>query len=631
MINQMSSSMRNFMEAYSAVHNKEAKEEFYSHKDEISEMDFSLINQTELDDIAEEVLEELFEEGYSVEQCEAIFEEVLIEARVTYGSDTESPRAKKMSAVKSSLKGAMGKVKEKAAKGAVKSYGAYRSAKQSATDKANRLKQSASNASAVTVRRAKDAKAGIKSGIKGMIGKAAKKVGDAANKVSSRMSEGTVRKDIGDIYQAIYEKKLDPVGQEDGDIDNDGDEDSSDKYLSKRRKAIAKSMGKKGKCEKCGKDPCECTKNEEVEEYIDFLITEGYDCSDLTWNDMYEEYQSLDEGLRSAVKRLLGGKKKEEPAKPMSRGDELRKKYNVGPERSDTSAKAQILKKTRARAERDQKEFGGSRYSKGVADRSKAAYKRQLEGGYSKYGANDARGSGNKARKRAAALTKEELEQIEEDSRRTSNKQHTARVKSNIKSFGSDYTPPSNYDPDANRGKGEVLTRKQVEKKRRKSLRKEELEATGLFTVKEIEGMSEEYLDEILAPVVAGTLGAVTGKKDRKVKKAIGAGSGAAIGGALGGPLGAAVGGLAGGAIADEVQHKGVTFSETELKAIQAKVDAWDVEEGYQRNPEKGNEARKSETSGQKTERNVRNRLKTMDPDKAEAMKKQMRAVGLNV
>jgi hypothetical protein len=156
-------------------------------------------------------------------------------------------------------------------------------------------------------------------------------------------------------------------------------------------------------------------KNEEVEveEYVDFLITEGYDCSDLTWDDMYEEYQSLDEGLRSAVKRLLG-KKKEEPAKPMSRGDQLRKKYNVGPEKSDTSAKAQILKKTRAKAERDQKEFGGSRYSKGVADRSKAAHKRQLEGGYSKYGADDARGSGNKARKRAAALTKEELEQVEE-------------------------------------------------------------------------------------------------------------------------------------------------------------------------------------------------------------------------
>ena len=150
-------------------------------------------------------------------------------------------------------------------------------------------------------------------------------------------------------------------------------------------------------------------KKEEVEEYVDFLITEGYDCSDLTWNDMYEEYQSLDEGLRSAVKRILGGKKKEEPAKPMSRGDQLRKKYNVGPERSDTSAKAQILKKTRAKADSDQKEFGGSRYSKGVADKSKAAHERQLKGGYSKYGADDARGKGNKARKRAAALTKEEV------------------------------------------------------------------------------------------------------------------------------------------------------------------------------------------------------------------------------
>jgi len=75
-----------------------------------------------------------------------------------------------------------------------------------------------------------------------------------------------------------------------------------------------------------------------------------------------------------------------------------------------------------------------------------------------------------------------------------------------------------------------------------------------------------------------------------------------------------------------------VTFSEAELEAIQAKVDGWDVEEGYQRNPEKGeSEARKSETSGQKAERNVRGRLKTMDPDKAEAMKKQMRAVGLDV
>ena len=85
----------------------------------------------------------------------------------------------------------------------------------------------------------------------------------------------------------------------------------------------------------------------------------------------------------------------------------------------------------------------------------------------------------------------EELEAIGEDSRRMSNKQHTQRVRSNIKSFGSNYTPPSNYDPDANRGKGEVLTRKQMEKKRRKALRQEELEATGLFSEMEIEAIME--------------------------------------------------------------------------------------------------------------------------------------------
>jgi len=90
----------------------------------------------------------------------------------------------------------------------------------------------------------------------------------------------------------------------------------------------------------------------------------------------------------------------------------------------------------------------------------------------------------------------EELEAIGEDSRRMSNKQHTQRVRSNIKSFGSNYTPPNNYDPDANRGQGEVLTRKQIEKKRRKALRQEELEATGLFSEKEIEAIMEAEMSE---------------------------------------------------------------------------------------------------------------------------------------
>jgi len=51
-------------------------------------------------------------------------------------------------------------------------------------------------------------------------------------------------RNLSSIYRSMYEKKLDPVGKEDADVDNDGDSDSSDEYLKKRRKAISKAMNK---------------------------------------------------------------------------------------------------------------------------------------------------------------------------------------------------------------------------------------------------------------------------------------------------------------------------------------------------------------------------------------------------
>jgi len=95
----------------------------------------------------------------------------------------------------------------------------------------------------------------------------------------------------------------------------------------------------------------------------------------------------------------------------------------------------------------------------------------------------------------------EDVEYVNEDSRRTSNKQQSARVRSNIKSFGSDYTPPRNFDPSANRGKGEVLTHKQVEKQRRKALRSEDVILTKEMVVEYLvkEGYaSNEVSAEIL-------------------------------------------------------------------------------------------------------------------------------------
>ena len=44
------------------------------------------------------------------------------------------------------------------------------------------------------------------------------------------------------LLDALEEKKLDPVGKADADINNDGKVDDSDDYLHNRRKAIKKAM-----------------------------------------------------------------------------------------------------------------------------------------------------------------------------------------------------------------------------------------------------------------------------------------------------------------------------------------------------------------------------------------------------
>ena len=49
-------------------------------------------------------------------------------------------------------------------------------------------------------------------------------------------------KAVGNKPVGSVKETLDPVGKEDGDIDNDGDKDSSDKYLKARRDAIGKAM-----------------------------------------------------------------------------------------------------------------------------------------------------------------------------------------------------------------------------------------------------------------------------------------------------------------------------------------------------------------------------------------------------
>jgi len=49
----------------------------------------------------------------------------------------------------------------------------------------------------------------------------------------------------GSQYEEVVHEKMDPVGQEDGDINNDGKKDSTDSYLMNRRKAVKKAIAKK--------------------------------------------------------------------------------------------------------------------------------------------------------------------------------------------------------------------------------------------------------------------------------------------------------------------------------------------------------------------------------------------------
>ena len=70
--------------------------------------------------------------------------------------------------------------------------------------------------------------------LKGLTGQF-KKTAVEANAVNQRLS--ALYEDMGNILNRYYEidEALDPVGKEDGDVDNDGDTDDSDRYLKKRR------------------------------------------------------------------------------------------------------------------------------------------------------------------------------------------------------------------------------------------------------------------------------------------------------------------------------------------------------------------------------------------------------------
>ena len=69
--------------------------------------------------------------------------------------------------------------------------------------------------------------------------------GTYGNFVSGQKSDKKSDKPMTPDQRRMIPEKMDPVGQEDGDINNDGKKDGTDKYLASRRKAIGKAIAKK--------------------------------------------------------------------------------------------------------------------------------------------------------------------------------------------------------------------------------------------------------------------------------------------------------------------------------------------------------------------------------------------------
>jgi hypothetical protein len=59
-------------------------------------------------------------------------------------------------------------------------------------------------------------------------------------------SKDRLKEMVKSALMGTMNEKMDPVGHEDADIDNDGDTDKTDKYLANRRAAISKAKGKVG-------------------------------------------------------------------------------------------------------------------------------------------------------------------------------------------------------------------------------------------------------------------------------------------------------------------------------------------------------------------------------------------------
>jgi len=300
-----SKEITNLMLAYQAVYDEELREEFEEINEDFFGVDY--LTEENLEDIAEEVIYEMLDEGYDINDIEDIFEEFVIEAKVTYGHDTEKP-AGRLAKVKGAFKGALGKVRdavnasqEKARESAIKS-----------TERANARRDAVKSAAGELGKKIKGkidkvgraAKAGVKAAKKELSGEAEResnaritgfKMRKAAKSQAAKASAGNPFSEPSKPSKSS-EKPSDPWK---------GSETNPKKPTLKVTTTSTKALPP-GRTTKTGKpltksqsDMQIAMKNrkltqrlgEEVEAWVNSLIEEGYDLSEYTWDDMFEIYE----------------------------------------------------------------------------------------------------------------------------------------------------------------------------------------------------------------------------------------------------------------------------------------------------------------------------------------------------
>ena len=288
--------MQNFMGAYAAVHNSEAKEEYYSVRDVVSEMNTGVLTDNDLREIAEEVCETLFSEEMKLDEVENILTEVLQEGQ-------NVGRNRKTSRLLAAFVETFDRIKSKANR--LESFAKYRESKklqETWSSRFNQDKRVQRHHTALVAKECANVKSGLLELYKGKHGQSEKEYQDSrsnAGKMISGDSKGSganysyrakntgsnpaggsekpqgqarmgskdrsylkmqkanlkkksMKESWADAYTAIYEKKADK------DYDGDGKiESGTDEYMGSKDKAIKKAMGKK----KGMKEEHECAHN----------------------------------------------------------------------------------------------------------------------------------------------------------------------------------------------------------------------------------------------------------------------------------------------------------------------------------------------------------------------------------